>query len=262
MVNVDLNGRVALVTGAARGIGQAIADTLAACGARVAYADIDAPAVGEAAARTPDSLPLAMDISDESQVQAAVGGALQHFGRIDILVNNAGVNTAKYRVNIDQFPSAEWDRIVDIDLKGTYLVSQAVARAMIPQRSGRIVNIASVLGVVPARRQCAFIAAKGGVVQLTRAMAIELAEYGILVNCVAPGSTLTEGTRQLFYGENAAEKQWVERMLSHVPLGRPGTVDEIAFAVVFFAAPQNTYTTGQTLCVDGGWTAGGFLRDF
>ena len=203
-----------------------------------------------------------MDISDPSQVDSVVAEVLNQFGRVDIFVNNAGVNTAKHRVTIDQFPLEEWQRIVKIDLTGTYLVSQAVARAMIAQRSGRIINIASVLGVVPARLQCAFTEAKAGVVQLTRATAIELAEHGILVNCVAPGSTLTEGTKQLFYSDNAAEKERAERMLSHVPLGRHGTVEEMAHAVLFFATPESGYITGQTLCVDGGWTAGGFFRDF
>lgn len=262
MMKVNLEGQCALVTGAARGIGQAIADTLTANGARVAYTDVDFKTVQESAAHAPRSLALEMNISDESQVTATVAEVLKQFGRLDILVNNAGVNTAKYRVNIDQFPIDEWERIVKIDLTGTYLVSRAVARAMIQQRAGRIINIASVLGVVPARLQCAFIAAKAGVVHLTRSTAIELAEYGILVNCVAPGSTLTEGTKQLFYSDNAAEKDRAQRMLSHVPLGRPGTVEEMAHAVLFFAAPESTYITGQTLCVDGGWTAGGFFRDF
>lgn len=261
-MKVCLEGKTALVTGAARGIGQAIADTLAANGARVAYADIDLPAVRVTASRVTNSLALGVDISSEAQVNAAVDEVRQQFGQIDILVNNAGVNTVKHRVNIDQFPLAEWERIVDIDLKGTYLMSRTVAQSMIGRRSGRIVNIASVLGVVPARRQCAFIAAKGGVVQLTRAMAIELAEFGVLVNCVAPGSTLTEGTKQLFYGETGAEKERAQRMLSHVPLGRPGTVEEIAHAVLFFVASESAYITGQVLCVDGGWTAGGFLRNF
>jgi len=141
-------------------------------------------------------------------------------------------------------------------------VSKAVASNMIGAQNGRIVNIASVLGVVPARLQCAFTAAKAGVIHLTKTMAIELAESGILVNCVGPGSTLTEATKQLFYSEDAIQKERAQRMLSHVPLGRVGTVEEIAHAVLFFVAPESSYITGQTLCVDGGWTAGGFLRDF
>lgn len=261
-MKIDLEGKCALVTGAARGIGNAIANALATNGARVAYTDIDLAAAQAGAASSSNSLALSMDVSDEAQVESTVGEIVRHFGRIDVLVNNAGVNTAKHRVNIDKFPLEEWNRIVDVDLKGTYLVSRAVSQAMIRQRFGRIINIASVLGVVPARLQCAFIAAKGGVVQLTRAMAIELAEYGIAVNCVAPGSTLTEGTKQLFYGESEAQKERAQRILSHIPQGRPGTVDEMAQAVLFFAAPETTYITGQTLCVDGGWTAGGFFRDF
>ena len=127
---------------------------------------------------------------------------------------------------------------------------------------GRIVNIASVMGVVPGRLQCAFTAAKAGIVHLTKTMAIELAEQGILVNCVSPGSTLTKGTKDLFYGEHGVQRERVERMLSHVPLGRPGTVEEIAHSVLFFVSPASSYITGQNLCVDGGWTAGGFFRDF
>jgi NAD(P)-dependent dehydrogenase (short-subunit alcohol dehydrogenase family) len=181
------------------------------------------------------------------------------------------VNTIKHRVNIDRFPLEERERIVKVDLMGTYLVSKAVVPAMIRQPGQQ--------GCCPtagrAHRQdcldpgsCArslavrVTAAEAGVVQLTRALAIELAEFGILVNCVAPASTLTEGTKQLFYSENATEKERARRMLSHVPVGRPGSVEEIAHAVLFFAAPESTYITGQTLCVDGGWTAGGYLRDF
>lgn len=261
-MKVDLNGKVALVTGAARGIGQAIAATLATNGARLIYADVDGPAVREAASASPGALAVELDIGNESQVSVAIAGVVAEMGRIDILVNNAGVNTAKHRVNIDQFPIEEWQRIVNIDLTGTYLVSKAVSRIMIEQCAGRIVNISSVLGVVPARLQCAFIAAKGGLIQMTRAMAIELAPQGILVNCVAPGSTLTEGTKVLFYSDNAAEKDRAQRLLNHIPVGRPGTVEEIAHAVLFFVAPESSYITGQILCVDGGWTAGGFLRDF
>lgn len=261
-MKVDLTGKFALVTGAARGIGVSIADTLAANGATVAYADVDLAGAKASAAKAPGSIAVEVDISKERSVESAVAGVLKQFGRLDILVNNAGVNTAKYRVNIDQFPLEEWERIVSIDLTGTYLVSRAAARIMIKQQEGRIINISSVLGVIPARLQCAFTSAKAGVIHLTRTLAIELGEYGILVNCVAPGSTLTEGTKQLFYSENAAEKDRAKRVLSHIPLGRAGTVEEMAHAVLFFAAPESGYITGQTLCVDGGWSAGGFFRDF
>jgi NAD(P)-dependent dehydrogenase (short-subunit alcohol dehydrogenase family) len=262
ILRVDLEGKYALVTGAARGIGEAIANTLAANGARVAFADIDFDTVKQTAGKVPNSLAVAVDISSESQVASAIDEVLQQFGRLDILVNNAGVNTSKHRVNIDQFPLEEWERIVKIDLTGTYLVSRAVSRVMVQQRGGRIINIASVLGVIPARLQCAFTSAKAGVIHLTRTLAIELGEYGILVNCVAPGSTLTEGTKQLFYSNDAAQRDRANRLLSHVPLGRAGTVQEMANAVLFFAAPDSSYITGQTLCVDGGWSAGGFFRDF
>jgi NAD(P)-dependent dehydrogenase (short-subunit alcohol dehydrogenase family) len=261
-MKVDLSGKFALVTGAARGIGRSIADTLAANGATIAYADIDFATVQQSAATAPGSLAVEVDISNERSVESALDKVLQQFGRIDILVNNAGVNTAKHRVNIDQFPLEEWERIVKIDLTGTFLVSRAAVRAMIKQKNGRIINIASVLGVIPARLQCAFTSAKAGIVHLTRTMAIELGEHGILVNCVAPGSTLTEGTKQLFYSDNAAEKDRAKRVLSHIPLGRAGTVEEMAHAVLFFAAPESGYITGQTLSVDGGWSAGGFFRDF
>lgn len=261
-MKVNLEGKVALVTGAARGIGRSIAESFIANGAIVAYADIDFTAVKENAGSSPGAIAVEMNISDQSQVELGVADVLKHFGRLDILVNNAGVNTAKHRVNIDQFPLEEWERIIDIDLTGTYLVSKAAAQVMLRQGDGRIINIASVLGVVPARLQCAYTAAKAGVVHLTRTMAIELGEHGILVNCVAPGSTLTEGTKQLFYSENAIQKDRVKALLSHVPLGRVGTVEDIAHAVLFFAAPESGYITGQTLCVDGGWSAGGFFRDF
>ncbi len=129
------------------------------------------------------------------------------------------------------------------------------------QKSGRIINIASIAGLVPLRLQCAFVAAKAGVVNLTRAMALELGPHGILVNGIAPGSTLTEGTRKLFYGEDGAFRHSVQRMLDHIPLGRPGNVDEIAVAALFLADPENSYMNGHVLTVDGGWTAG-YSREF
>jgi NAD(P)-dependent dehydrogenase (short-subunit alcohol dehydrogenase family) len=133
---------------------------------------------------------------------------------------------------------------------------------MIAQNGGRIINVASVMGIVGARLQCAFTAAKAGVVNFTRSTALELAPSGILVNCVAPGSTLTDATRGLFYGEGARMNDRAERLLAHIPLGRPGRAEEVAHAVLFLAAPESSYITGQVLCVDGGWTAGGYFRDF
>jgi NAD(P)-dependent dehydrogenase (short-subunit alcohol dehydrogenase family) len=129
------------------------------------------------------------------------------------------------------------------------------------QRAGRIINIASVVGLVPLRLQCAFAAAKAGVVNLTKAMAIELGQDGVLTNCVAPGSILTEGTKQLFYGSDGRFADKAQQLLAHVPLGRPGTVEEIAHAVLFLAAPESGYINGAVLTVDGGWTAG-YTREF
>src|SRR5438874_12583947 len=237
-MKVDLTGQVALVTGAARGIGQAIAHLLAENGAHVVYADLELETARAAASQSKGATPLAMDVSDETQVEAGVAQIIKQFGKLDILVNNAGINTMKHRVNIDQFPLEEWQRILNVDLTGLFLASKAVSRVMIERKSGRIVNISSVLGVVPARLQCAYTAAKAGVIQLTRTMAIELAPSNVLVNCVAPGSTLTEGTKQLFYGTDALQQERAKRMLEHVPLNRPGTVKEVAHAVLFFSAPE------------------------
>ena len=132
---------------------------------------------------------------------------------------------------------------------------------MIAQQQGRIVNIASVAGLVPLRLQCAFTAAKAGVVNLTKAMAIELGSNGVLVNGVAPGSVLTEGTRKLFYGDDAKFRQSMQSLLDHIPLGRPAETEEIAHAVLFLVAPESSYINGHVLVVDGGWTAG-YLREF
>src|SRR5690349_3729997 len=257
----DLGGKVSLVTGAARGIGRAIADRLAANGSVVYYTDLVAEEAAAAAAGSPNGRGLRLDVTDPGQIAAAVAQIVAECGRLDVLVNNAGVNTMAHRVTIDQFPREEWDRIVAVDLTGVYEMSKAAAAVMRGQKSGRIINVASIAGLVPLRLQCAFVAAKAGVVNLTKAMALELGPHGILVNGIAPGSTLTEGTRKLFYGDDGMWKESVQRMLDHVPLGRPGTMGEIAVAALFLADPENSYMNGHVLTVDGGWTAG-YARDF
>jgi len=202
-----------------------------------------------------------MDVTDEAETAGGVERIVSTHGRLDLLVNNAGINTMAHRVNIDTFPAEEWDRILRVDLTGPFLVSRAAAKPMLAQGSGRIVNIASVLGLVPARLQCAYTAAKAGLVNLTRTMAIELGSKGVLTNCIAPGSILSEGTRKLFYGADGTFNDRVQAMLSHVPLGRPGRPEEIAHAVLFLAAPGSSYINGAVIPVDGGWIAG-YSRDF
>jgi 3-oxoacyl-[acyl-carrier protein] reductase len=226
----------------------------------VAYADLDV-AGAEAAARATGGLAVALDVSDEAQADAAVARVVKDLGRLDVLVNNAGINTMAHRVTIDQFPRSEWDRILAVDLTGAFLVSKPAGKVMAGQGSGRIINIASVAGLVPLRLQCAFVAAKAGLINLTKAMALELGPRGVLVNAIAPGSILTEGTKQLFYAPGGQFHANMQRMLDHVPLGRPGTSEEIAHAALFLAAPESSYVNGHVLTVDGGWTAG-YTRDF
>ncbi len=257
----DLSGKVSLVTGAARGIGQCIADRFASNGSIVYYTDLNLDETRAAAKKTSNGRGLRLDVTKPDEIAAVVKQILSECGKLDILVNNAGVNTFAHRVTIDQFPREEWDRILSVDLTGLYEMSKACSAVMRTQKTGRIINIASIAGLVPLRLQSPFVAAKAGVVNLTKAMALELGPDGILVNGIAPGSTLTEGTRKLFYGDDGLFKESVKRMLDHVPLGRPGTVEEIAVAALFLADPENSYMNGHILTVDGGWTAG-YSRDF
>ena len=257
----DLSGKVSLVTGAARGIGQAIADRLAANGSTVVYTDIDEAGARAAASKSSGAIGRGLDVTRTDQIEATIADVVKTLGSLDVVVNNAGINTLVNRVTIDDFPRDEWDRILAVDLTGLYEVSRFAAKVMKAQKSGRIINIASIAGLVPLRLQCAFVAAKAGVVNLTKAMALELGPFGILVNGIAPGSTLTEGTRKLFYDDGGSFRASVASMLAHIPLGRPGDVREIAVAALFLADPENSYTNGHILTVDGGWTAG-YAREF
>ena len=264
-MQVDLKGKIALVTGGANGIGRAIVQALAENGAHVTIVDIDVGAGEKAAqevnAETGTCWMLEGDVTDAGKMQGVCEEIVGRSGRIDILVNNAGINVGGGRVPIHEFAREDWDRILNVDLNGVFATSQAVIPVMLKGGGGRIVNISSVAGLVPLRLQSAFVAAKAGVVNLTRSMALELGPQNILTNAVAPGSTLTRGTEALFYGEDGAYTEKAESLLSHIPLGRPGTVEEIAHAVLFLVAPEASYVNGAVLTVDGGWTAG-YTRDW
>jgi len=264
-MQVDLNGQVALVTGGAHGIGRAIAQSLFENGAAVAILDLDDLAARRAADEIVSAggraMPLVADISKSEQIEAAVAAVMGELGAISILVNNAGINTQKDRKPIHEYLRSDWDKIIEVDLTGVFVVSQCVVPGMIAAGRGRIINIASVAGLVPLRLQSGFVAAKAGVVNLTKSMALELGPEGILTNCIAPGSIMTRGTRALFYGNEGEKTEIGEKLLSHVPLGRPGTCEEIAHAVTFLSAPEASYINGAVLTVDGGWTAG-YTRDW
>ena len=203
-MQVDLEGKVAMITGAAQGIGKSIAYKLAQNSATVILTDIDDSKLQQTTEELNCKFSshcqlLHMDVTKPEEIELSINRILTDFGKLDILVNNAGVNTLDHRVNIDQFPQSEWQRILDVDLTGVFNVSQLASRPMIKQKEGRIVNIASIAGLVPLRLQCVFTAAKAGVINLTKSKAIELGPSGILVNRVEKGSVLTEGTKKLFY---------------------------------------------------------------
>jgi len=249
-MKVDLARSVALVTGAGSGIGKATAKLLAANGAVVAEI-LDSG--GKATF-------IQCDVSDRAAVERMAADVTRQFGRIDILVNNAGCGAKpEHRRPVHEFDHDEWHRLIDVDLTSIFYCCRAVSPGMVERRSGIIINIASIVGVVPIRRQIAYAAAKAGVVNFSRAAALELGSFGIRVNAIAPGSTLTAATEAIFY--NPEKKALADSLVSHIPLGRPGKPEDIANAVLFLAAPEASYITGTVITVDGGWTAG-FARDW
>lgn len=264
-MNLRLNGRVAVVTGSARGIGKAIATRLIAEGATVIVSDV-LREEGEATAADlgANALFLPCDISDRSQVAAIMENVAQRFGRLDIMVNNAGINAGggKERATIDEFLDDTWDRIMGVDLNGTFYCCRAASALMVKQRSGSIINIASVAGVVALRLQIAFVAAKAAILKITEAMACELGPKGIRVNAISPGSIdVTAGQLSSVPESQGGYQERARNIASFIPQGRLGVPNEIADAALFLASDAASYINGHNLVVDGGWTCG-FNRDW
>lgn len=264
-MQVDLKGQTALVTGGGQGIGRAIVEQLSANGASVAIVDIDIEAAERAVAElsTPEKRLVAYkaDVADPKGMADVAEEVLHQLGPVNILINNAGINTVQDRRPIHEYVEGDWNRILRVDLTGVFIVSKTIVPQLLSRGGGRIVNIASIAGLVPLRLQSAYVAAKAGVVNLSKSMALELGPQGILTNCVAPGSILTRGTRALFYGDDDKKTPVAESLLAHIPVGRPGTPEDIAHAVTFLVAPEASYINGAVLTVDGGWTAG-YTRDW
>ncbi|MGH2521443.1 MAG: SDR family NAD(P)-dependent oxidoreductase [Anaerolineales bacterium] len=250
-----LQNKNAIVTGAGSGIGRAIALGYAKEGSRVICADINLPAaqhtVEAIKASGGEALAAQVDVSQRAQVEAMVGAALAAYERIHVLVSVAGIATVRHFLDL---PEDEWDRVLDVNLKGLYLCGQAVGRHMAQSGGGVIINVTSQVADV-AQPDCAhYYASKGGGKQLTKAMAVDLARFNIRVNALAPGLTNTGMTKST---QEAGGEKWSyrQKILDHIPMGRPAEPEEMVGAAVFLASDESSYMTGASLVVDGGYTA-------
>ena len=247
MTNIfSLEGRVALVTGSAQGLGNVVARGMKEAGAKVVLSDVN-PRTLEAAAAEMGAAGYAFDISDEAQVTEAVARIEREVGPIDILVNNAGIHKRDLLIDM---PVENWRRVIDVNLSGAFIVGRAVARGMIERKYGKIINIASINAMMVRPNIGNYCAAKGGIVTLTKSMATEWGAYNINVNAIGPGYFLTDLTRPL--SEDHDFDAWVK---SEVPLRRWGDPKDLVGVAVMLASPASDYISGQTIYVDGGWQA-------
>jgi gluconate 5-dehydrogenase len=248
----DLSGKVALVTGATRGIGRGLALALAERGADLILTsrnqtDCDgaASAVSDLGCRV---LAKRTDVGDRQSIEELARAAKEEFGRVDILVNNAGIASRK---PAEELTEEDWDRVIDVDLKGVFLCSLIFGKGMIAQRSGKIINVASMLGVVADEELLPYCVAKGGVIQLTRALALEWAKYNIQVNALCPGYMMTSMNEKTL----TTNQRVYDYIIGKTPMRRLGTVEELVGATLLLASDASNYMTGQVVVIDGGWTA-------
>ncbi|MDH5367444.1 MAG: 3-oxoacyl-ACP reductase FabG [Cyclobacteriaceae bacterium] len=248
--DINLKGKVALVTGAARGIGRACCLALAEAGANIAVGlrDIhsDSGLIDELNQLGVDVLPLQLDVSDKKQIDEAVGQAADHFGKIDILVNNAGIAPANL---IEDYTEEDFDNTIDINLKGTFFTSQAVGKLMIKQKYGRIINLSSQAGFIALAEESVYCMTKAGISHLTKCFAAEWAKHNINVNAVAPTFIETPGTEPWLN-----DPEFKANVLSKILLNKIGKPIDVASAVAYLASPAGDLITGSTMMIDGGWT--------
>jgi len=248
----DLKGNVAMITGSSKGLGEAAAVALAKAGADVAIcgrniADIDR-VVDRLKSMECNAAGFVVEVARGETVRKGVSAIMNHFGRIDILVNNAGTN---HRVPVIEYPEEEWDRVISTNLKGYYLVAQAVAPQMIERGYGKVINMSSILGRIALPNQLAYASAKGGVDQMTMIMALEWAKLGVRVNAIAPTYFETDLVKQI-----QEDKERFDFINQRTPMGRWGKLEEIEGIVIFLASPASDFITGQSIAIDGGWTIG------
>jgi NAD(P)-dependent dehydrogenase (short-subunit alcohol dehydrogenase family) len=242
-----LGGRVAIVTGGSRGLGRVMAQALAEAGASVAVTARTAESAEAAAKGIPGAVGLAVDVTKPAEVEAMVARTLEAFGRVDVLVNNAGINI---RGPIEELPESAWDDVIDTNLKGPWLCCRAVARHFKSQKSGRVVNVSSMLGEVSLPDRTPYASSKGGLTLMTKTLALEWAPHGITVNALCPGPFKTE-INTVLLNDPAVRAAWQAR----IPIGRWGEPEELGPAVVFLASEASSFMTGATLFIDGGYTA-------
>ncbi|MEO8180517.1 MAG: 3-oxoacyl-ACP reductase family protein [Deltaproteobacteria bacterium] len=245
-VSFDLKGKVALVTGASRGIGFGLAQALASAGARVAVGARTRAELAELADSI-GGLAVDLDVTSISSIQAAMERVVRQLGGIDILVNNAGLGANHPALEVTE---RDWDELMNVNLKGLFFCCQAAARHMLAKGYGRIVNMSSQASLVGIRDHAVYCASKGGVNQLTRVLALEWSARGVTVNAVAPTFIYTPGTR-----ERLDQPEYLRAVLARIPAGRVGSIDDVAGAVIYLASDAAGLVTGSVLPVDGGWTA-------